>query len=99
MPAIACIACGSPTSKQLLREQRCPDCQRQHKLGWSWSKVRAGWLAEHPACAVCGRPATDVDHRVPRAHGGGTTGNLQSLCADCHKAKTQAQRRARILSR
>ena len=54
-------------------------------------------LLRHPACeettAVearpCGRPATDVDHIVPKVYGGGDdASNLQSLCAGHHRQKT-----------
>lgn len=48
-------------------------------------------MAEHPVCAMCGAPATDLDHKVP--HKGDVSlfwdmGNWQALCAGCHSAKT-----------
>jgi hypothetical protein len=42
-------------------------------------------------CAACGVLATDwqIDHVVAVKNGGdNVTGNLQLLCADCHKEKT-----------
>ena len=30
-----------------------------------WAKARKIFLAQHPLCAVCGAPATDVDHIIP----------------------------------
>jgi 5-methylcytosine-specific restriction endonuclease McrA len=75
------------------RGSRCRACERRHRLGWSWSARRAAWLASHPWCAVCGAEATEVDHVLPRAWGGGDEGNLQSLCRVCHRAKTAEQLR------
>lgn len=57
--------------------------------GVAWRKIRAAYLAEHPACALCGRPATDVDHVVPKRFGGSDDDtNLQALCKECHQRKT-----------
>jgi 5-methylcytosine-specific restriction endonuclease McrA len=40
-------------------------------------------------CVRCRRQATEVDHVVPRAWGGTDEAeNLQSLCGDCHRAKS-----------
>ncbi len=42
----------------------------------------------------CGRPATDVDHIVPKVRGGSDDErNLQSLCAAHHRVKTARQNR------
>ena len=42
--------------------------------------------------ALCGHPGTEVDHIRPgNDH---TLGNLQLLCAWCHKQKTQAESKA-----
>lgn len=55
---------------------------------------RARWLRHHPLCVHCmkaGRvtEATEVDHIIALANGGkDNESNLQSLCAECHKAKT-----------
>ena len=36
--------------------------------------------------------ATEVDHVIPQAEGGSEDeSNLQAICTDCHKAKTQAE--------
>jgi 5-methylcytosine-specific restriction endonuclease McrA len=47
-------------------------------------------LAEHPFCVVCGAKASHVDHILNRAEGGGDLdpGNLQSMCAKHHHART-----------
>lgn len=38
-------------------------------------------------------PATEVDHIVPVARGGAlySDENLQDLCSECHRAKTQGE--------
>ena len=66
-----------------------------------WRRLRAMALRRHPLCAdpfgVHQRRhevelATDVDHVVPLAGGGGSTDdNLQSLCHACHSRKTATQ--------
>jgi len=64
-----------------------------------WRRVRAIQLARHPACNRCGAPADEVDHVIPRAIGGAMYDpvNHQSLCVDCHRAKT-AQEMGRTLA-
>ena len=55
-----------------------------------WKKVRKAFLLEHPFCAVCGRPATIVDHLVPIKDGGALLdeNNFQPLCWSCHSKKS-----------
>ena len=71
--------------------------QSRHERGYgsAWVKVRARILARDKhlcqPCAASGRPtpATAVDHIKPKSKGGtDEDSNLQSLCHDCHKAKT-----------
>ena len=64
-----------------------------HKRGYGvgWRAHRAAYLRDHPICCVpgCNRPATDVDHIVPRRRGGSDEdANLQPLCHAHHSAKT-----------
>lgn len=71
--------------------------------GFKWRKARRNHLEAEPFCRACrgdGRlkPATVVDHITP--HRGNLDlfwdrGNWQSLCKDCHDAKTLAERRQR----
>lgn len=63
--------------------------------GWRWQQTRQRILERDGyLCVECMRDgrvtlATDVDHRTPKSKGGtDDPDNLQSLCADCHKAKT-----------
>ena len=64
------------------------------KYDRNWRKRRAAWLVERPMCEECRRqgvvrPATDVDHVVALSAGGvDEEGNYQSLCHECHSAKT-----------
>jgi len=57
--------------------------------GRAWGRLRAWVLARRPLCAVCGGPATDVDHIIPRERGGlDSPTNLQGLCHSHHSQKT-----------
>jgi len=45
-------------------------------------------------CYVCGRTATTADHVIPISQGGThDQTNLAAICADCHRAKTERERR------
>jgi len=65
--------------------------------GRAWDKMRVRVLRRD--CYVCQcsrckadgvvRPASEVDHVVPRAKGGGDElANLQAINAECHRIKT-----------
>lgn len=69
------------------------------RYGALWKRTRMQILQrDNYLCQEClkaGRyvTATDVDHIVPLAQGGtDRADNLQSLCHDCHKAKTARER-------
>lgn len=68
-----------------------------------WQRFRLWFLAKHPVCAHCSRPATDVDHITP--HSGPRDplfwdqDNLQPLCHSCHSRKTAADVRAGLAGR
>ena len=62
-----------------------------------WRKKSREWLAFHPDCTCCGRPATLVDHIQP--HRGDPAlfwnwRNWQSLCTPCHNRHKQRIERA-----
>jgi len=43
-------------------------------------------VREHYKCTMCGRPAEEVHHKVPRSKGGkNEPGNLVVLCRECHE--------------
>lgn len=64
-----------------------------------WRKARLEHLAAHPYCAMCGKPATTVDHIIP--HRGDPSlledrRNWQSLCTFHHNStKQRLERRPR----
>jgi 5-methylcytosine-specific restriction endonuclease McrA len=60
--------------------------------GADWRKAKAQFLAEHPACSMCGARAAVVDHIRP--HRGDQSlfwdrSNWQALCAHCHNSTKQ----------
>jgi 5-methylcytosine-specific restriction protein A len=66
-----------------------------HKRGYGsrWQKLRALVLAQDPLCRDCLErglvvAATEVDHVVSKAKGGGDElANLVGLCKSCHAKK------------
>lgn len=63
--------------------------------GAAWDKLRLQILErDHFLCQRCAsagrvREASHCDHRIPRAKGGkDDADNLQSLCPECHRAKS-----------
>lgn len=56
-----------------------------------WEKESKAYLALHPHCVTCGKPATLVDHKTPH-HGDQhlfwSRSNWQPMCASCHGRKT-----------
>ncbi|MFV5212707.1 HNH endonuclease [Azonexus caeni] len=60
-------------------------------------KLRDQLFADDPLCAECRRhgmitPATQRDHIIPLSEGGtDDISNIQGLCHDCHKAKTERE--------
>lgn len=57
----------------------------QRGYGAGWQKRRAQFLARHPVCEECGRPATVAHHIVRKRDGGSDRDhNLRALCASCH---------------
>ena len=67
--------------------------------GYGWRVKRKAVLEAHAGlCAACllvglVTVATEVDHIVPKAKGGGDEeSNLQPLCSDCHRKKSLADK-------
>lgn len=70
-------------------------------LGWAWQKQRRRILQrDNHMCQDCiakGRatPARDCHHIIPRAKAGAALArdeDVISLCAECHKARDDAER-------
>ena len=62
----------------------------------NWPKLRAQVLREEPLCRLCQAKgfvvSREVDHIVPRSQGGTSRReNLQGLCIDCHRRKTDRE--------
>lgn len=62
--------------------------------GHRWRKASQAFLRAHPRCALCPRPASQVDHVRP--HKGDMRlfwdrTNWQGLCASCHGSKSNRQ--------
>jgi 5-methylcytosine-specific restriction enzyme A len=98
MPSLP-IQCAEPRcSRHAGPRGRCP----QHGGTWGstlpmapgWRSLRAQVLTEEPNCALCGRPAVTVDHRLARAFGGSDErSNLRSLCAEHARDKDDYDRK------
>jgi len=68
------------------------------KFGAHWERLRRYVLnRDDYRCVKCLRRGQrlEVDHIIPRADGGAAhdPDNLQTLCRDCHIAKTRAETR------
>ncbi|TVQ64827.1 MAG: HNH endonuclease, partial [Phycisphaerales bacterium] len=64
---------------------------------WSdrWRRLRAMVLREEPLCRMCGGPANEVDHIVPRSEDASlelVRDNLRALCKSCHSKRTGMDR-------
>ena len=68
--------------------------------GYSWRARRAKWFRAHPLCCKCeaagiARVAEELDHVIPLVLGGADDdSNYQSLCVECHRAKSAAEAKA-----
>ena len=63
----------------------------------AWRKLRLIKLDNDPLCEKCGKPAEEVDHKIPVANGGSMYDydNLQSMCKTCHSKKTNEEKRCK----
>lgn len=70
---------------------RTPELRKPR--GGAWTRKANAHKAAHVHCASCGRIGpVETDHIVPLHRGGSNDwSNLQSLCKECHKAKTAAE--------
>ncbi len=86
-----CSMCGPVVQAQAYDRDRGTAAQRGY--GARWRKLRTMYIRQHPACVMCGKPATDIDHILPKRRGGtDDPSNLQSLCR--FLSRTQDQSRA-----
>lgn len=78
------------------RHDRNRPTARQRGYNHQWEIARREYLAAHPYCAMCGNPATTVDHVV--RHRGDRAlfwnrRNWQALCTRCHNSVKQRMER------
>ena len=79
------------------RSEASPEAPRVR--GRALQRLRADLFSRHPLCVLCLalRPqrvsaATIRDHIVPLGEGGrDDESNVQAICADCHRAKTERE--------
>ncbi len=88
MPLKECSKCSKLIP---LGKPYCESCKRPSAAargyGYRWKRYRLEYLAAHPFCVVCGKPATDVDHIDGNSRNNNAS-NHQSMCHGCHAAKT-----------
>ena len=55
----------------------------------AWRNTRNAFMAAHPYCIECGKPANVADHKIRIADGGSELdwSNLQPMCSSCHNKK------------
>ena len=94
-PQVASLPSRLKSTFTLGKEQ---EAYGQGRGGRPWRRKREAVLKRDGyVCQPCKRNnhttmATEVDHVIPQAEGGSEDeSNLQAICTDCHKAKTQAE--------
>jgi len=92
LPGVSWCERHRPQSGWARYAEKYPDRYAFYQRG-GWKAARAQQLLREPNCRVCGRPAVVADHVVNRAEGGAALdpSNLQSLCEEHHRQKTQAE--------
>lgn len=99
-----CVECGTA-----LASRRTPYCSRRCQWKFHghyfWDSARSfTMLRDRYTCRLCGcrkrARELDVDHIVEIALGGAALeySNLQTVCRDCHRAKTSGFLRSRSAS-
>lgn len=100
--------CGKYATKRGRCDEHQPTHNWDHKgqnrhdrgYGSDWDDLRETVMRAHGyLCQCCKRAgrytrAAQVDHIVPKSQGGtNDMDNLEPICDDCHKAKTQREAR------
>lgn len=89
------VRCKCQRERKARADARRPSA-RARGYTREWDVERAAYLAQHPTCCRCPRPATVVDHIM--AHKGNmrlfwNRANWQPLCAPCHNGAKQSEER------
>lgn len=78
-------------SKEVKRQKDADRARRQAAegvhLGWKWSRLRKGYMRQHPYCERCGLLGEVVHHiqeRSTHPHLTYIWSNLMTLCTHCH---------------
>lgn len=108
MPTSPPTRCGAANCHEFATNRgRCDDHQPKPwangSSSWQsgstrkWREARAQQLSREPKCRRCGADANQVDHITPLSESGSKwdPANMQSLCEDCHDAKSLEDRRRR----
>lgn len=86
------VMCACQIDRKAEVDKRRPNA-RQRGYDTKWQKARTGFLQKHPNCAMCGQPATVVDHIQRHAgdmHKFWDSKNWQSLCTHHHNSTKQS---------
>lgn len=84
-PVRACLGCG----ELIHTGSRCPDCNPRNGSTRQYRKNRAQVLHAGARCYVCGQPADQADHLIPKIKGGtDRVSNLRPICWPCNRAKS-----------
>jgi 5-methylcytosine-specific restriction enzyme A len=81
-------------AERLAEADRRRPSARQRGYTSEWERERAAWLEEHPWCAECGAPATEVHHSLPHRGNPAIFWNRSkwvSLCRAHHSAATMRE--------
>lgn len=97
--------CGRHKKEAVGWNQTSTQTTSERGYGADWRRLRVVILRRDNGlcqpCKAAGRltVATEVDHIINKAIGGTDAPvNLQSICNDCHKVKTAAERRSGLRS-
>lgn len=81
------------------RNYQAGKSRKERGYGRSWEIIRERilqrdqYLCQNHRRQKIAKKATSVDHIIPKAHGGtDDDSNLESLCWECHRAKTARER-------
>lgn len=96
-----CDECKAEWRKSHPRQQEDRPSPTERGYDGRWKAFARRFLREHPVCAICGRPAQVVDHRVYTArqmmdaygHFDYNPELYQALCYSCNNRKAQTSDR------
>jgi 5-methylcytosine-specific restriction endonuclease McrA len=87
------VRCACQTRRDREHDARRPSAVARG-YGSKWREARAGFLAKHPTCCRCGKPATVVHHTTPHRGDRALFWNRAlwaPVCQPCHDGPCQAE--------